>query len=79
MELSVTLENFAKCKELVIPPGTLDYKVRMCLYDASNFVLELQVHIKARPGGSLRVRQVWFASLCPEKVQCSWFHFIHFL
>lgn len=55
MELSVTLENFQTCKELVIPAGTTDHKVRMSVFDGEKNLLELQVYIKARLGGSLKV------------------------
>ena len=55
LELGVLLENFPTCKELVIPPGTQDYRVKIRLYDTSNRLLELWVQIKAGLGGSLRV------------------------
>jgi len=54
MELCVTLENFPTCKELVIPAGTTDHKVRMSVFDGEKRPLELQVYIKARLGGSLK-------------------------
>ena len=55
LELGILLENFTNCKELVIPPGTQDYRVKIRLYDTANRLLELWVQIKAGLGGSLRV------------------------
>ncbi len=55
LELGVLLENFTSCKELVIPPGTQDYRVKIRLYDTEQRLLELWVQIKAGLGGSLRV------------------------
>ena len=54
LELGLQLENYPTCKELSIPPGTTDYKVKIRLYDGINRPLELVVQIKARKGGSLR-------------------------
>ncbi len=56
MELAMFMENFPRCKELVIPPGTVDYKVKLKLYDTQDRLLELFVWIKAETGGSLKVR-----------------------
>ena len=56
LELGVTLENFATCKELVIPAGTKDYKVKLRLYDTLDRLLELWVLIRAGAGGSLKVQ-----------------------
>ena len=53
-ELGIQLENFPKCKELLIPAGTTDYNVRIRLYDSLTRPLELEVRIKARKGGSMR-------------------------
>ncbi len=58
LELGVFLENFPQCKELVIPPGTMDYRVKLRLYDTKNRLLELFVHIKAGIGGSLKVSTI---------------------
>ena len=55
LELGVELENFPSCKELVIPAGTKDYKVKLRLYDTAERLLELAVHIKAGTGDSLKV------------------------
>ena len=55
LELGITLENFPTCKELVIPPGTQDYRVKLRLYDTQDRKLELCVKIKAGLGGALRV------------------------
>lgn len=56
MEFGVQLENFPMCREIIIPPGTEDYKVKLRLYDNKNSLLELWVHIKAGIGGSVLVR-----------------------
>lgn len=55
LELGVNLENFTTCRELVIPPDTVDYKVKLRIYDANNRLLELNVHIVADLGGSLKL------------------------
>lgn len=55
LELGILVENFPTCKELVIPPGTQDYQVRLQLYDTKDRLQELKVHIKAGIGGSLKV------------------------
>ncbi|XP_064629557.1 intermembrane lipid transfer protein VPS13D-like isoform X2 [Lineus longissimus] len=55
MELGIKLENFEKCRELVIPPGTTNYLVKLRVYDNNDRLLNLQVRIMAKHGGSLRL------------------------
>ena len=55
LELGLLLENFPRCKELIIPPGTCDYRVKLRIYDNIDRMLELLVNIKAGLGGSLKV------------------------
>jgi len=55
LQLGLTLENYPTCRELMIPAGTVDYRVKMCLQDTMNRQLELIVIIKARLGGSLQL------------------------
>ncbi|CAH1798376.1 unnamed protein product [Owenia fusiformis] len=55
LELGILLENFPQCRELVVPPGTTDYQVKLRLYDTHKRLLELFVKIAARKGGSLRL------------------------
>ena len=57
--LGVLLENFPRCMELVIPPGTVDYQVKIRLFDINDRLLNLNVRIKARCGGSLRVSGIF--------------------
>ncbi|XP_040182653.1 vacuolar protein sorting-associated protein 13D [Rana temporaria] len=54
-ELGISLENFPHCKELLIPPGTQNYMVRMRLYDANKRLLNLTIRIMCRAEGSLRI------------------------
>jgi len=53
--LGVHLENLPQCKELIIPPSTTKYKVKLRVYDDKNRLLELILRIKASKGGSLKV------------------------
>ncbi|XP_041275721.1 vacuolar protein sorting-associated protein 13D isoform X1 [Onychostruthus taczanowskii] len=55
IELGVLLENFPICKELLIPPGTQNYVVRMRLYDANKRLLNLTIRIVCRAEGSLKI------------------------
>lgn len=55
IELGVKLENFAICKELLIPPGTQNYMVRMRLYDVNKRQLNLTIRIVCRAEGSLKI------------------------
>ncbi|KAM8927222.1 intermembrane lipid transfer protein VPS13D [Pelodytes ibericus] len=55
LELGISLENFNHCKELLIPPGTQNYMVRMRLYDASRRQLNLTIRILCRAEGSLKI------------------------
>ncbi|XP_063799608.1 intermembrane lipid transfer protein VPS13D isoform X1 [Pseudophryne corroboree] len=54
-ELGISLENFQHCKELLIPPGTQNYMVRMRLYDANKRQLNLTIRIMCRAEGSLKI------------------------
>lgn len=51
----VKLENFTICKELLIPPGTQNYMVRMRLYDVNKRQLNLTIRIVCRAEGSLKI------------------------
>jgi len=53
--LGVLLENFPICKELLIPPGTQNYVVRMRLYDANKRLLCLTIRIILRAQGALKI------------------------
>ncbi|XP_043387413.1 vacuolar protein sorting-associated protein 13D isoform X3 [Chelonia mydas] len=55
IELGVSLENFPLCKELLIPPGTQNYMVRMRLYDVNKRQLNLTIRIVCRAEGSLKI------------------------
>ncbi|XP_045402048.1 vacuolar protein sorting-associated protein 13D isoform X3 [Lemur catta] len=55
IELGVSLENFPICKELLIPPGTQNYMVRMRLYDINRRQLNLTIRIVCRAEGSLKI------------------------
>uniref|UniRef100_A0A8C6W485 Vacuolar protein sorting 13D n=1 Tax=Nannospalax galili TaxID=1026970 RepID=A0A8C6W485_NANGA len=55
IELGVSLENFPLCKELLIPPGTQNYMVRMRLYDVNRRQLNLTIRIVCRAAGSLKI------------------------
>uniref|UniRef100_A0A8C3LM71 Vacuolar protein sorting 13 homolog D n=1 Tax=Chrysolophus pictus TaxID=9089 RepID=A0A8C3LM71_CHRPC len=55
IELGVLLENFPVCKELLIPPGTQNYMVRMRLYDVNKRQLNLTIRIVCRAEGSLKI------------------------
>ncbi|KAK0134325.1 Vacuolar protein sorting-associated protein 13D [Merluccius polli] len=55
LELGVLLENFPVCKELLIPPGTQNYVVRMRLYDANKRLLCLTIRIVLRAQGALKI------------------------
>lgn len=56
LELGIQLENFRDCNELMIPPGTINYKARFELYDSEDRMLALTVRIISRKGGALKVR-----------------------
>lgn len=43
------------CKELLIPPGTQNYVVRMRLYDTSKHLLCLTIRIIQRAPGALKI------------------------
>lgn len=53
--VGVLLENFPICKELLIPPGTQNYMVRMRLYDVNKRLLNLTIRIVCRAEGSLKI------------------------
>uniref|UniRef100_A0A1A7YHK4 Vacuolar protein sorting 13D n=1 Tax=Iconisemion striatum TaxID=60296 RepID=A0A1A7YHK4_9TELE len=55
MELGVLLESFPVCKELLIPPGTQNYVVRMRLYDNNKRLLCLTIRIILRAQGALKI------------------------
>ena len=55
LELGISFDNMTTSKNLVIPPGTLDYKVKLVLFDSLDRPLELIIRIKAGIGGSLKV------------------------
>jgi len=51
----VLLESFPVCKELLIPPGTQNYVVRMRLYDTNKRLLCLTIRIILRAQGALKI------------------------
>lgn len=53
--VGILLENFPICKELLIPPGTQNYMVRMRLYDVNKRLLNLTIRIICRAEGSLKI------------------------
>lgn len=55
MQLSITLENFAYCRELQIVPGTVDQRVRLHLDDVKGRRLELHVRVSTGLANSLKV------------------------
>ncbi|KAJ8264877.1 hypothetical protein COCON_G00139760 [Conger conger] len=55
MELGVLLENFPVCKELLIPPGTQNYVVRMRVYDVNKRLMCLTIRIVLRAPGALKI------------------------
>ncbi|XP_035798448.2 intermembrane lipid transfer protein VPS13D isoform X2 [Amphiprion ocellaris] len=55
MELGILLESFPMCKELLIPPGTQNYVVRMRLYDTNKRLLCLTIRIILRAQGALKI------------------------
>ncbi|XP_069467009.1 intermembrane lipid transfer protein VPS13D [Ambystoma mexicanum] len=55
IELGVSVENFQDCKELLIPPGTQNYMVRMRVYDVNKRQLNLTIRIVCRAEGSLKI------------------------
>ncbi|XP_072553553.1 intermembrane lipid transfer protein VPS13D isoform X2 [Salminus brasiliensis] len=55
LELGILLENFPVCKELLIPPGTQNYVVRMRLYDTNKRLLCLTIRIILRAQGALKI------------------------
>ncbi|CAN2388149.1 Vacuolar protein sorting 13 homolog D (S. cerevisiae) [Pristimantis euphronides] len=54
-EFGIAVENFQHCKELLIPPGTQNYMVRMRLYDSNKRQLNLTIRIMCRAEGSLKI------------------------
>nr|XP_046254049.1 vacuolar protein sorting-associated protein 13D isoform X1 [Scatophagus argus]XP_046254050.1 vacuolar protein sorting-associated protein 13D isoform X1 [Scatophagus argus]XP_046254051.1 vacuolar protein sorting-associated protein 13D isoform X1 [Scatophagus argus] len=54
-ELGILLESFPVCKELLIPPGTQNYVVRMRLYDTNKHLLCLTIRIILRAQGALKI------------------------
>ncbi|XP_036356919.1 vacuolar protein sorting-associated protein 13D isoform X3 [Octopus sinensis] len=56
LELGIQLENFRDCNELMIPPGTINYKARFELYDSDDRMLALTVRIISRKGGALKLQ-----------------------
>ena len=55
LNVGVLLENFSVCKELLIPPGTQNYVVRMRLYDANKRLLCLTIRISLRAQAALKI------------------------
>uniref|UniRef100_A0A670ZLE6 Vacuolar protein sorting 13 homolog D n=1 Tax=Pseudonaja textilis TaxID=8673 RepID=A0A670ZLE6_PSETE len=55
VELGISLENFTHCKELLIPPGTQNYVVRMRLYDNNRRLLNLTIRIVCQAKGALKI------------------------
>uniref|UniRef100_A0A3B4CNR3 UBA domain-containing protein n=1 Tax=Pygocentrus nattereri TaxID=42514 RepID=A0A3B4CNR3_PYGNA len=55
IELGILMENFPVCKELLIPPGTQNYVVRMRLYDTNKRLLCLTIRIILRAQGALKI------------------------
>jgi len=53
------MENFPRCRSLVIPPETTDYKTKIYLQDTDKRILELLVIIKAGVGGSQTVNLLY--------------------
>lgn len=51
----ILLESFPICKELLIPPGTQNYVVRMRLYDTNKRLLCLTIRIILRAQGALKI------------------------
>lgn len=51
----ILLESFPVCKELLIPPGTQNYVVRMRLYDTNKRLLCLTIRIVLRAQGALKI------------------------
>lgn len=79
LELGIQLENFRECHELMIPPGTTNYKAIFELYDSEKRMLALTVRIIARKGGALKVSislfflnfKPFFLSLISVKLETS--------
>lgn len=64
------------CKELLIPPGTQNYVVRMRLYDLDKHLLCLTIRIILRAPGALKVlisAPYWLVN----KTGTSPFYFMH--
>ncbi|OWF52509.1 Vacuolar protein sorting-associated protein 13D [Mizuhopecten yessoensis] len=55
MELGIFLENFSNCSELIVPPDTTYYKVKLRLFDCQKRKLELFVRIVSRKGGCVNL------------------------
>lgn len=55
LEVGISLENFQVCKELVVPSGKRNAKVKLRLYDLNEKLLELYVGVFSKHGGSLKV------------------------
>ncbi|XP_074642818.1 intermembrane lipid transfer protein VPS13D-like [Tubulanus polymorphus] len=55
LELGLNMENFPQCRELVIPPGTSDYMVKVRVIDSKGRLLNVTVSIKIGEGGTLKL------------------------
>ncbi|XP_060085097.1 intermembrane lipid transfer protein VPS13D-like [Ylistrum balloti] len=55
MELGIYVENFSNCSELIVPPDTTYYKVKLRLFDCKKRKLELFVRIVSRKGGCVNL------------------------
>ena len=55
IELGVSMENYPRCQELVIPPSPNRYKAKLCVYDSKHRILELIARVRTHRGGALRV------------------------
>ncbi|KAK7503179.1 hypothetical protein BaRGS_00005444, partial [Batillaria attramentaria] len=54
LDLGIHLENFSLCRELMVPPNTHRYKVKLRVFDSNDRLLELIVRICTHRGGALR-------------------------
>lgn len=62
------------CKELLIPPGTQNYVVRMRLYDTNKHLLCLTIRIILRAQGALKIlisAPYWLVNKTGN-VPCEW-------
>ena len=81
LELGIHLENFCRCRELVVPPSTTRYKVKLRVYDSKNRLLELIVRIYTHRGGALRVSTTCSSQLYSCYIfrpDCSVVQLLHF-